>query len=140
MTDLGIVNGRVGKMPIDMQRAAASQVQHRKRMPEIVIAASHDRALSAFRHDERQRGLRHLAVMHRDSVFRRHVNEHAPEPVVRDRRHQVRRHPELGAAECRRHRVAAEGDGIVASHRLLVAGRKLVGQESDVDVALSDKE
>jgi len=140
MTDLGIVNRRIGKMPVDMERAAAGQVQHWKRMLEAVIPASHDRALSTFRHDERQRGLRHLAMVHGDSVFRRHVDEHAAEPVICDRGHQIRCHPELGAAECCRHRVAAEGDGVVARHRLVIAGREFVGQECDVDVALPDKE
>jgi len=140
MTDLGIVNGSIGEMPIDMERAAASQVQHWKRMFEIVIAAAHDRALSAFRHDERERGLGHLAMVHGDPVFRRHVYEHAPEPVVCDRGHQIRCHPELGAAESRGHRVAAEGDRVVMSDDLVIAGRELVGQEGDVDVALSDKE
>ena len=140
MANLGIVNGGVGEMPVDMERATARQVQHGKRMLEAVIATSHDRALSTFRHDERQRGLGHLAVVHGDSIFRRHVDEHAPEPVICDRGHQVRCHPQFGAAKSCGHRIAAEGDGVVTSHGLFIAGGELVGQESDIDVALSDKE
>src|ERR687893_122009 len=63
--------------------------------------------------------------MDRDAVGRGHVDEHAPEP---------------GAGEGRRDRVAAEGDRVVAGHRLLVAGRQGVGEEGNVDVGLADEE
>ena len=74
-------------------------------MFEIVVAAAHDRTLIAFRHDERQRRFRHLAVMDRDAVLRGHVDEHAAEPVVGDGGEQVGRDPELRAGERR-------GDGV----------------------------
>ncbi len=53
---------------------------------------------------------------------------------------QIRRNAELGAAERRRYRIAAERNRIVARHRLLVAGRNLVGEEGDIDIALADEE
>jgi hypothetical protein len=140
MTDLGIVDRRIGEMAVDMERAAAGEIEHRKWVPEIVVATAHDRTLAAFRHDERQRGLRDLSVMDRNRIFRRHVDEHAPEPVVRHRGDQVRGDPELGAAERGRDGVAAERHRIVARHGLVVAGRKRVGQEGNVDIALADKE
>jgi len=64
--------------------------------------------------------------MHGNRVFRRHVDEHAAEPVVGDRREQIWWNSELGAAERRVHRIATEGDGVVARHRFLVAFRQLV--------------
>ena len=64
-----------------------------------------------------------------------------PDPIVEvESRDQVRHDPELGAAERRRHRVAAERDRIGGSHMLFVAGRHVVGNEGDVDIGLSDKE
>ena len=140
VADLGVVDGGVRLMPIDVQGAAAGQVERRERMLEVVVAAAHDRALAALGHDEGQRGFDHLAVMDRDAVLRRHVDEHAAEPVVGDGGEQVRRDAELGAAERRRDRIAAERHRIVARHRLLVAGRDLVGEEGDVDVALADEQ
>jgi hypothetical protein len=49
---------------------------------EIVVATAHDCALPTFWHDEGERGLRDFAVMNRNLILRRHVGEHAPEPVV----------------------------------------------------------
>ena len=140
MADLRVVDRGVGQVSVDMERAAAGKIEHRKRMPEIVVAAAHDRALAALRHDEGQRRLRDLPVVNGNPVLRRHVDEHAPEPVVRHRGHQVRRDAELGAAERGRDRVAAERHRVVARDGLRVAGRHFVGQEGDVDVALADEE
>ena len=82
----------------------------------------------------------HLPVMDRDAVFRRHVDEHAPEPVVGDLGEEVGRDAELRAAEGRGDRVAAEGDGVVLGDGLLVAGRDLIREEGDVDIGLADEE
>jgi hypothetical protein len=98
VADFRVVNGGVRKVSIDVERPAAGEIEQRKRMFEIVVAAAHDRALVALRHDERQRRFRHLAVMDGDAVFRRHVDEHAAEPIVGDRGEQVGRDTELGAA------------------------------------------
>src|SRR5215813_12585121 len=49
---LGIVNCRVGLVAIDMKRAAAGDIERGKGMQVVIIAAAHDRSLSAFRHDE----------------------------------------------------------------------------------------
>jgi hypothetical protein len=78
--------------------------------------------------------------MHRNAVLCRHVEEHARKPVVGERSHQVRDHAELGAAERRRNRVAAEAHRVVARDRLVVAVRNGVDQKRDVDVALADEE
>jgi hypothetical protein len=43
-----------------------------------------------------------------DSVFRRHVHEHAAEPVIGDGGDEIGHNAQLGAAEGRRHRIAAE--------------------------------
>ena len=103
----------------------------------MIVAAAHDGALAPVRHDEGERGFRDLPVMDRDAVFGRHVDEHAAEPVVGDRGQEIGHDPELGAAEGRRHRVAAERDRIVPRHRLLVAGRQFVRKEGHVDIRLA---
>src|SRR4051812_10990611 len=79
-------------------------------------------------------------MVHRDAVLRRHVNEHAAEPVVRDGGKEVGRDAELGAAERRRHGVAAERNRVLLGDGLLVAGRDLVGQEGHVDIGLADEQ
>ena len=81
-----------------------------------------------------------LAGMDRDSVFRAHVLKHPSEPVVGYGRNQVRHDPELGATECRGNGIAAKRDRIGRSDVLLVAGRQVVGDESDIDIGLSDEE
>src|SRR5258705_13716342 len=75
-----------------------------------------------------------------NAVFRRHVDEHAAEPIIGRRGDEVRRNPELRAAECSRDRVAAKGNRIIACDGLVVAGRNLIDYESYIDVALTDKE
>jgi len=79
-------------------------------------------------------------MMHGDRVFRRHIDEHAAEPVVGDGSEQIGRNAELGAAERGGHRIAAKGDGVVARHRLLIARRQFVRDKGDVDIALTDEE
>jgi len=125
---------------VDMQRAAAAEVQKREGVNMRVVATAHDRPLAVLRHDERQRGGIDLARMDRDSVLRAHVLKHPPEPVVGHGRDQVRHDPKLGAAECRRDGIAAERDGVGRGHVLLVAGRHVVGNEGNVDICLSDEE
>ena len=78
--------------------------------------------------------------MQRDRVFRAHVLEHPPQPVIGRRGDEIGHDAELGAAERRRHRIAAEGDRVVGCHVLFVAGRHVVGDEDDVDIGLTDKE
>src|SRR5215213_1852983 len=123
-----------------MQRPRRAEVEGREGVEVVVVAAAHDGALAPARHDEGQRRFGDLSVMDRDAVGRRHVDEHAPEPVVGDLGQEVRRDPELGAGEGRRDRVAAEGDRVIAGHRLLVAGRQGVGEEGNVNVGLADEE
>jgi hypothetical protein len=78
--------------------------------------------------------------MNRDFVFRGHLQEHASEPVVRDRGDEIRRDRELGAAESGGDGVAAERNRVGGSDMLLVAGRHVVGDEGNVDIGLSDEE
>src|SRR6267378_568347 len=99
-------------VPVDMQRAAAAEVQQRKGVDMLVVATAYDRPLAVLRHDERQRGGIDLAWMDRDSVFRAHVLKHPPQPVVGHGCDQVRHDSKLGTAECRRDGVAAERDGV----------------------------
>jgi hypothetical protein len=138
--ELGVVQGCVGLVAVEMQRAAAAKIERRHRMQVAVIAATQDRALAIVRHDEGQRRFLDLAPMHRQRVLRCHVEEHAREPVVGERGQEIGRNPKLGTAECCRNRVAAEADGVVLRHGLLVAGREMVGQEGPVDVGLADEE
>ena len=135
-----IVHRGVRLVAVEVERPAPLEVQGRDRMQVVVVAAAHDGALAAMRHDERQGGFRHLPVVHRDPVLRRHVDEHPPEPVVRHGGQEIGHDAELGARERGRDRVAAERDRVVARHRLLVPGRDLVGQEGHVDIGLTDEE
>ena len=137
---LGIMDRGVRLVAVDMQRAAALEVEHREGMDVLVVAAADDGALAVLRHDEGQRGGIDLARMDRDSVFRAHVLEHAAEPVIGDGRDQVGHDAELGAAERGRDRVAAKGDRVGGCHMFFVAGRHVVGDEGDVDIGLSDEE
>ena len=105
----------------------------------VVVAAAHDRPLAVLRHDEGQRRGVDLARMDRDSVLRAHVLKHPPEPVIGDGRDQVGHDAELGAAERRRDRVAAERNRVVGSDMFFVAGRHVVGDKGDVDIGLSDE-
>ena len=66
--------------------------------------------------------------------------EHAPEPVIGRGGDEIGHDAELGAAERRRDRVAAERNRVVGCHVLFVAGRHVVGDEDDVDIGLSDEE
>jgi hypothetical protein len=75
--------------------------------------------------------------MNRDFVFRGHLQEHASKPVFRDRGEQVR---QLGTAEGGGDAVAAERNGVSRRDVLFIAGRKPIGQESDVDVGLTNEE
>src|SRR5215208_8256897 len=79
-------------------------------------------------------------MVDRNAVLRRHIDEHASEPVVSNRSEQIGRDPELGAAECGRHRIAAKRNGVIARNLLLVAGRNLLREECYVDIGLTDKE
>ena len=58
---LRVVDRRVGLVPVDMQRAAAGDIEHRERRQIVVVAAAHDRALAVVRHDEGQRRVLDLA-------------------------------------------------------------------------------
>src|SRR5438270_2202095 len=78
--------------------------------------------------------------MYTDLIFRRHVEEHAAQPVIGKRCQEVRLNTKTGAAKCRRYGVAAEGYGIVARDIFFVTGRDSVGQESDIDIGLADEQ
>ena len=137
---LGVMDRGIRLVAVDVQRAAAVQVQMREGMNVLVVAAADDGALAVLRHDEGERGGVDLARMDRDPVLRAHVLKHAPQPVIGDGGDQVRHDPELGAAKRRGDRVAAEGDRIGRRDVLFVAGRHVVGNEGHVDVGLSDEE
>ena len=74
-----------------------------------------------------------------DAIFGAHVLEHMTQPVIGDGGDQVGNDAELGAAEGRGDRVAAEGNGIGRGDVFFVSGGHVIGDESDVDIALSDK-
>jgi hypothetical protein len=78
--------------------------------------------------------------MNRDFVFRGHLQEHASKPVFRDRGEQVRQDRQLGTAEGGGDGVAAERNGVSRRDVRFIAGRKPIGQESDVDVGLTNEE
>src|SRR5215469_12593362 len=95
------MDGGIRLVAIDMQCAAAAEIEQRKGMDMPVVTTTHDRALAVLRHDERQRGRVDLAWVDGDSVFRAHILEHPPEPVIGDGGDQIRYDAELGAAERR---------------------------------------
>jgi hypothetical protein len=134
------VDRGVRLVTVDMQRAAAAEVQEREGVDVVVVAAAHDRPLAVLRHDERQRRRIDLARMDRDSILRAHVLKHPAEPVIGHSGDQVRHDSELGTAECRRNGVAAERDRVGRRDMLFVAGRHVVGNEGNVDIGLSDEE
>src|SRR5258708_33973317 len=78
--------------------------------------------------------------MHRYLIFRRHVEDDGGEPVVLNGGQEIRGNAQPRAAERRGHGIAAEGDGIIAGNILVVSGGNVVGDESDVDIGLADKE
>jgi hypothetical protein len=127
-------------MAVEVQGAASGEIERREGVLVVIVAATDDRALAAFRHDEGERRFGHFAVMDGNAVFRGHVDEHAAEPVVGDGGEQIGRDAELGTAERGGHCIAAEGDGVVARHRLLVTRRQGVRHERDVDVTLTDEQ
>jgi hypothetical protein len=47
-----VMNCRVGLVAVDMQRAAALEVQHRERVDMLIVATAHDGALAVLWHDE----------------------------------------------------------------------------------------
>ncbi|MGY4291149.1 hypothetical protein ACVWXO_010415 [Bradyrhizobium sp. LM2.7] len=52
--DLCVVDRGIGLMAVDMQRAAAAEVEHRERMDVLVVAAADDGTLAVLGHDEGQ--------------------------------------------------------------------------------------
>src|SRR5688572_8601339 len=78
--------------------------------------------------------------MQADVVFRRHIGEHATQPVVCQCGKQVGLDAKLGAAKGRCHRVSAKRDGIVLCDVFFVSHRHMVGKKSDIDIALADEE
>ena len=137
---LRVVDRGVGLMAVEMQRAAAGKVERRNRMQIVVVAAADDRAHALVRHHEGERRLLHFPAVHRDLILRRHVEEHAGEPVVGERGHQFGHDAELGAAERRRHGIASEAHRVIVRDDLLVAGRDAVDHEGDVDIGLADEQ
>src|SRR5215208_801478 len=51
-TRFRVMDRGIGLMSIDMQSAAALEIEWRKRMDVMVVATPHDRPLPCFRHDE----------------------------------------------------------------------------------------
>ena len=139
-TELRVLDGRVGLVTVEMQGAAAGEVEWRNRVQVMVVAAADDRTHAMARHHERKRGFLHFAAVNRNLVLRRHVEEHAGKPIVSERRHQLRHDPKLGAAECRRHRIAPEAHRIILGDHFLVAGGNAIGHERHIDVSLADEE
>jgi hypothetical protein len=52
---LGVVDRRVGLVAVEVERPALAEIQGRKGMEVGVVAAAHDGALAAMRHDEGER-------------------------------------------------------------------------------------
>ena len=52
------MQGRIGLMPVEMEGAAAMQVERRERVQIGIVAAAHDGALVAARHDEGEARIR----------------------------------------------------------------------------------
>jgi hypothetical protein len=134
------MNCGIRLVSVQMKRTAAREMQNREGVKMVVVATAYDRPPTVIRHDERQRRGSDLPGVNRDSIFGRHVQKHATEPVVGNGRDQVRHYPELRAAERRRDGVAAERNGVRRRHVLLVAGRHPVGQKGNVNIGLSNEE
>jgi hypothetical protein len=78
--------------------------------------------------------------MHRNGVFRGHVEEHASEPVRCDRCDEIGDEAELGAAEGGGDRVATEGYRIFRGDMLFVADRHVIRDKGHVDVSLPNEQ
>jgi hypothetical protein len=67
-------------------------------------------------------------------IFRRHTQEHAPEPIVRERGQEIGNNGKLGTTEGRRDGVTSERDRVIRCNVLLVADAvaELVGIECGV--------
>ena len=135
-----VVQRRIRLVPVEVERAAARQIDDGKRMKIVIVAGTHDRALALVRPHEGQGRPRDLPDMELDLVLGRHVLEHAAEPVAGDGSDQVRLDAELRAAERGGHGVAAERDGVLRGDVLLVADRDVVGDEGHIDIGLADEE
>src|SRR5207302_11469280 len=70
----------------------------------------------------------------------RHVQEHAPQPIVGNGGQEIGLDAKPRAAKSRRNGIAAEGYSIIACDVLFVAGRNSVGQERDVNIGLADEQ
>ncbi len=136
---LRVGQGRIGLMAVEVQRAAAVEIEDRKRRQVVIVAAAHDGALAVVRHDEGERGLLDGAGMQIDVVFLRHVEEHVAQPVVGQGGDQVGLDAEFRAAERRRDGIAAERNRIFGGDGFLVALRHVIGKERHVDIGLADE-
>jgi hypothetical protein len=135
----GVEQRGIGLMSVEMKRAQARHFEHRKRRQVLVVAAAHDGTLAIARHDAGQRRSLDLAGVQLDVVLRRHVEEHAAEPIVREGGDEIDLGGQVGAAERRGDRVAAERDGVIGGDVLLVPDRNVIHQERDVDVGVTDE-
>ena len=77
--------------------------------------------------------------MDRDLIFRRHVQKHTAQPIIRQRGQKVDALAESGGAKSRRHRIAAKRYCVIVSHRLVVAGGHGRRKHGHVNVGLADK-
>src|SRR5262245_65022900 len=93
------MHGSVGLMSVEMQHAAAGQIEQRERVEIAIIAPAQYCALALVRAHEGERRPCDLPDMQLDVVFVRHVLKHAAEPVVRTGRDKIRPDAELGASE-----------------------------------------
>ncbi len=78
--------------------------------------------------------------MNADLVGPRHVEEHAPKPIVGDICDEIGDMAELGAGERGRDRIAAEGDSIILRHCLIVAGWNGIAEQSYIDIGVADEQ
>ena len=78
--------------------------------------------------------------MHADLVGPRHIEEHAPEPIVGDICDEIGDIAEPGAGEGRRDCIPAEGDGIILRDRLVVAVRNGIAEQSYIDIGVADEQ
>src|SRR3954467_5853964 len=75
-----------------------------------------------------------------NAVLRAHVLKHPAQPVVGDGGDQVGHDAQLGATECRGHRITSERDRIRRRDMFFIPGRHMIGDKSYVDISLSDEE
>lgn len=108
-------------------------------MKIMIISAAHDRSLSLMRHDERERRPLNFSPVHRNSIGKRHIHEHAAQPIIGHRGHQIRNNSKFGAGKGCRNRIPSKRHGVIARHRFLISCRDAISEEGDVNIGLTNE-